>query len=216
MASTGTIFVVSAPSGAGKTSLVQAVRRRLPGLGFSVSYTTRPPRLGEVHGEHYYFVDKTTFAELMAHGEFIEQAQVFGEYYGTSRSQVQAMLDAGKDVILEIDWQGARMARQAMPGCLSVFILPPSRQALQHRLRGRGSEDESAIAKRLADARQEISHYNEYDYLIVNDDMQEALDLFEAVIQAGRQRMAVQRIRQASLIQALLADEVTEHGTDYR
>ena len=208
--------MVSAPSGAGKTSLVQAVRRRLPGLGFSVSYTTRPPRPGEVHGEHYCFVDKATFVALMAQGEFIEHAQVFGEYYGTSRTQVQALLDAGQDVILEIDWQGARMVRQAMPGCLSIFILPPSRQTLQQRLRRRGSEDEAAIAKRLADARLEISHYNEYDYLIVNDDMQEALSLLEAVIQAGRQRMAVQRIRQAPLIQALLADEVTEHGADYR
>lgn len=207
MPTTGTVFVVSAPSGAGKTSLVQAVRRRLPDLGFSVSYTTRPPRPGEEHGVHYFFVDKGTFAKLMEHGEFIEHAQVFGEYYGTSKSQVQGMLREGRDVILEIDWQGARQAREAIPSCLSVFILPPSRQALQERLQGRGSEDEAAMARRLADAREEISHYNEYDYLIVNDDMQEALDLFEAVIRAGRQRMAVQCLRQATLIQALLSDE---------
>lgn len=209
METPGTVFVISAPSGAGKTSLVQGVRRRVPGLGFSVSYTTRRPRPGEINGEHYCFVDKPTFVELMDRGEFIEHALVFGEYYGTSKSQVQAMLQDGQDVILEIDWQGARQARQAIPSCVSVFILPPSRHTLQRRLQGRGSEDQAAIAKRLADAREEISHYNEYDYLIVNDDLQEALDLFEAVIRVGRQRTAVQRIRQAALIQALLTDEVT-------
>jgi guanylate kinase len=209
METPGTVFVISAPSGAGKTSLVQGVRRRVAGLGFSVSYTTRRPRPGEVHGEHYYFVDKQTFVELMGRGEFIEHALVFGEYYGTSKSQVRAMLQAGQDVILEIDWQGAQQARQAIPSCVSVFILPPSRHTLQCRLQGRGSEDPAAITKRLADAREEISHYNEYDYLIVNDDLQEAMDLFEAVIRVGRQRTAVQRIRQAALIQALLTDEVT-------
>jgi guanylate kinase len=205
METLGTVFVISAPSGAGKTSLVQGVRRRVAGLGFSVSYTTRRPRPGEVHGEHYYFVDKQTFLELMDRGEFIEHALVFGEYYGTSKSQVQGMLQDGQDVILEIDWQGARQVRKGKPDCVSVFILPPSRVELERRLRGRGSDAPEVIERRLFNSREEIAHAHEFDYIIVNDRFEDALGDLRSIVRAVRQRAPLAARRHESLIEELLA-----------
>jgi len=182
----GTLYIISAPSGAGKTSLVKALCKQMTGIGLSVSHTTRPQRPGEVDGVDYWFVDKSAFAQKQEEGDFLESAQVFDNFYATSRSAVETQLLRGEDVILEIDWQGARQVREVMPEQLSVFILPPSREVLETRLRKRGQDSDEVIARRMQDATQEISHHDEYQYLIINDDFETALSELSCLVNAQR------------------------------
>ena len=171
-----TLFIVSGPSGSGKTSLVKALTEKMPGTVVSVSHTTRPRRPGEVDGKDYYFTSVEAFTEMVENGEFLERAEVFGNYYGTSQACVQKQLDEGFRVILEIDWQGARLTRQRMRGIISIFILPPSREELEKRLRHRGQDSDATIAGRMRKAESEISHYNEFDYIVLNEDFDRALE----------------------------------------
>lgn len=201
---TGTLYIISAPSGAGKTSLVKALVDTIPGLSISVSHTTRPRRDGEVDGVDYHFVDAEAFEAMVAAGEFLEHARVFGNAYGTARSSVEEQLDAGTDVILEIDWQGAQQVRAALPDAVSVFILPPSRRELERRLRARGKDSEDVIARRLREAQSEMSHYHEYDYLVVNDAFGHAVEELVAVARARRLRLAAQQERLGDTLQDLL------------
>jgi len=200
----GTLYVISAPSGAGKTSLVKALLDLDKQLAVSVSNTTREPREGEQDGVDYHFTQGDRFEEMVAAGEFLEHAKVFDNHYGTSLAEVERLLTQGLDVILEIDWQGAQQARERMPGCVAIFILPPSLEALESRLRGRGQDDEDIIARRMQDARSECSHYDEYNYLIINDDFDIALADLASIFRAGRQRLLVQRIACRKLLTALL------------
>lgn len=200
----GTIFTVSAPSGAGKTSLVNALVGQEPQVALSVSHTTRPPRSGEEDGRDYHFVTPERFQAMVEQGAFLEHAEVFGNYYGTSEAAVEAQLAAGHDVILEIDWQGARQIRRLRPDCLSIFVLPPSRAVLEERIRGRGQDGEAVIARRMAAAQSEMSHYAESDYLIVNDDFYRALAELRAVIVAQRVSRKRQEAGLAALIKSLL------------
>lgn len=176
------LFVIAAPSGAGKTTLVKAIVARHPELRFSISYTTRKQRPNEQHGRDYFFVDEAEFLRLRERGELLESALVFDNYYGTSRSQVEACLAQGLDVILEIDWQGARQVRGAMPACISIFILPPSRGELERRLRGRKTDSEEVIERRLRDAVSDMGHWREFDHCIVNDNLDLAVLELEAVL----------------------------------
>jgi guanylate kinase len=178
----GRLFVIAAPSGAGKTSLVRALMEREPGLRFSVSYTTRPPRPTERPGHDYFFVDRGEFERMVANGEFLEHARVFDNYYGTARRQVEKALAAGQDLILEIDWQGAAPVRGALPECISIFILPPSRPELERRLRGRGTDAEEVIQRRLRDAASDMTHWREFDHVVVNDDFEQALADLQAIV----------------------------------
>lgn len=171
----GSLFVIAAPSGAGKTSLVNEVLRRDPELRVSVSHTTRKPRPHEVAGKHYWFVDVDEFRRLIDAGEFLEHAQVFDNFYGTGRAQVEALRNAGHDVILEIDWQGARQVRAALPDCHTVFILPPSRRELESRLRNRKTDSEAVIERRLRDSIADMSHYREFDSVVVNEEFEHAV-----------------------------------------
>lgn len=204
----GTLYIVSAPSGAGKSSLIQALLKTQPlyDTQVSVSHTTRQPRPGEVHGEHYFFVNHDEFKEMISRDAFLEHAEVFGNYYGTSREAIEQVLATGVDVFLDIDWQGAQQIRQKMPHARSIFILPPSKIELDRRLRGRGQDSEEVIAKRMAQAVAEMSHYAEYDYLIVNDDFDTALTDLKTIIRAERLRMSRQKQRHDALISKLLAD----------
>lgn len=202
--SQGTLFVVSAPSGAGKTSLVKALRDSVDGFTVSVSHTTRAQRPGEQHGRDYFFVERSEFERMIEAGEFLEHARVFDNHYGTARSTVEAALDQGRDVLLEIDWQGARQVRSLMPDCLSIFILPPSRKALQERLTTRGQDDHETIARRMRDAMSEMSHYGEYDYLVVNDDFEHALADLKSIVAANRLGMARQVEKHREMITGLL------------
>jgi guanylate kinase len=181
----GHLFVIAAPSGAGKTSLVRALMQRLPQLRFSISYTTRKQRENEVHGHDYFFVTKPEFERMRDAGEFLEHANVFDNYYGTSRKQVEERLAAGENVLLEIDWQGAQQIRRAMPEARTIFVLPPSRAALEQRLRGRATDSEEVIARRLKDSIADMSHWNEFDYVVVNDDFERATSELESIV-AGR------------------------------
>ncbi|MBT8120673.1 MAG: guanylate kinase [Gammaproteobacteria bacterium] len=201
----GTLYIISAASGAGKTTLVSAVLEQLDDLEVSVSHTTRAPREGEVDGVNYHFVDKDTFEAMVEDSEFIEYATVFGNMYGTSRQHIQEQLLKGKDVILEIDWQGARQIRQLMPDCRSVFIVPPSREALRQRLTSRGTDDEEIIARRMLEAISEMSHYVEFDYLIINDDFDEARDNLAAIIRGNRMLHVQQQQKHADLLARLLS-----------
>ncbi len=201
----GTLFIVSAPSGAGKTSLVKALLESTPDLVVSVSHTTRAMRPGERDGVDYHFVDVETFHGMVEAGAFLEHAQVFDNFYGTSQAAVEAELAAGRDVILEIDWQGARQVRRLMPDAVGVFIVPPSREALEQRLRGRGQDSDEIIARRMRDAQSEASHYGEYDYLVVNDDFDLALKQLWAVIEARRLRLGAQSVRHERLLRDLLS-----------
>jgi len=178
----GSLYVIAAPSGAGKTTLVRELVGRNPELKFSISYTTRQRRETEVHGRDYFFVSPAEFVELKNRGELLESAIVFDNMYGTSRSQVEEHLQQGHDVILEIDWQGAQQVRESMPDCVSVFILPPSRPELEKRLRGRRTDSETVIARRLDDALGDMSHWDEFDHIIVNDQLDEAVDALQAVL----------------------------------
>jgi len=184
-ASAGKLWVVAAPSGAGKTSLVRALLERDPTLRFSVSYTTRARRSSEVDGRDYFFVDEPRFLEMVRAGEFLEHAQVFDNWYGTGREHVAGLLAAGSSVVLEIDWQGARQVRDRAPESHSVFILPPSVAELERRLRGRKTDSEAVIARRLRDAQSDMTHWHEFDHVVINDDFAAALDRLAAVI-AGR------------------------------
>lgn len=200
----GTLYIISAPSGAGKTSLVKALLERMDGVSVSVSCTTRAPRPGEVDGVDYHFVDKAGFERLIADGEFLEHAQVFDNFYGTRRATVTARLEAGEDVILEIDWQGARQVFAAFADAVKVFILPPSRETLRERLVGRGQDAQAIIERRMADAVGEMRHFDEYHYLIFNDDFDTALGELQALFRARRLRLAAQRQRHAAALQGLV------------
>ena len=201
----GTLFIVAAPSGAGKSSLVNAVLAKEPGIALSISFTSRAPRPGERHAQHYHFVSKDEFKRMVAAGDFFEHALVHGDYKGTARQSVEPQLASGKDVLLEIDWQGARQVREQVPDSVSVFILPPSRDALQTRMRNRGQDSEETIARRLAAAREEMSHYDEFDYVIVNEHFDAAAAELRAIFVAHRLRRPVQAERHADLIRDLLA-----------
>ena len=202
----GTLFIVAAPSGAGKSSIVNAVLARDPNIALSISFTSRQPRPGERHAEHYHFVSKDEFESMVAAGDFFEHALVHGDWKGTARQSVEPQLNAGKDVLLEIDWQGARQVRDKVPGAVSVFILPPSREALEQRMRNRGQDSEAVIQQRLAAAREEMSHYGEFDYVIVNEHFAVAVDEMCSVFTASRLRREQQVARHGRLITALLAD----------
>ena len=200
----GALFIVSAPSGAGKTSLVKAVLERVEHISVSISHTTRAKRPKEKHGVNYHFVDTATFEDMIARREFFEYAHVFGRYYGTSHRAISDKRCRGEDVILEIDWQGARQACSAAPEAISIFILPPSREALERRLHSRGQDAPETIARRMQDAISEISHYNEFDYVIINDDFNAALRDFEAIIHAERVRRERVAKAQRALLEALV------------
>ena len=198
----GSLFIVASPSGGGKTSLVKALLGQEPGIRLSVSHTTRPPRTGEVEGVHYHFVSTAEFERLAGERAFLEHAEVHGNRYGTSRGAVIPILERGGDVILEIDYQGARLIRAQLPECVSVFILPPSRVELERRLRARASDSEAVIQRRLANSREEMAHVEEFDYIIVNDRFEHALEDLRSVVRSQRLR----RIVQGPALAALIAD----------
>jgi len=200
----GTLYVISAASGAGKTSLVNAVLEQVDNLVVSVSHTTRAPREGEVDGVNYHFVDKATFETMVEAGEFFEHATVFGNMYGTSQQHIEEQLQKDVDVILEIDWQGARQIRQLKPACKSIYIVPPSTTALRERLDARGQDDEAVIDKRMREAISEMSHYVEFDYLIINDDFDEAREDLAAIIKGNRMLHEHQQQKHADLLAQLL------------
>ena len=202
----GTLFVVTAPSGAGKTTLVRNLLARDPQLQLSISYTTRAPRAGEQDGREYHFVDVPTFRELRDRGEFIEWAEVHGNYYGTSKLWLKAQLAAGNDTLLEIDWQGAQQVRKFFPAAVGIFILPPSVEDLENRLRGRNTDSDEVISRRLLGARGEMRHVAEFDYVIINNQLQAAIDDLVAVVRAARLRYATQRLRQPHYFEFLEQD----------
>ena len=200
----GTLFVISAPSGAGKTSLVKALLEQTEGIGVSVSHTTRVKREGEQDGVDYHFIDKESFISMVEQGAFLEHAQVFDNYYGTAIANIEAKLKQGEDVILEIDWQGAEQVRKQLPYSVNIFILPPSQQALEERLRGRGQDSDDIIARRMRDAKSETSHYSEYDYLVVNDDFDNALVDLRGIVLARRCRYEAKTQQLTALLKELL------------
>jgi len=202
--SRGVLFVVSAPSGAGKTSLVRKLRTLVDGFSVSVSHTTRPQRSGEIDGVDYYFIKRETFEDRVASGAFLEYAQVFDNYYGTALATVETALSSGKDVLLEIDWQGARQIKAKIPDCQTLFILPPSLEALSHRLHQRGQDDSTTIARRMRDALSEMSHYQEYDYFVINDDFDKAVAEMLNIVLACRFKTPVQYSKHEALIADLL------------
>jgi guanylate kinase len=205
----GRLFVIAAPSGAGKTSLVKALLASTPSLRLSVSHTTRQRRPTEEEGREYHFVSVPEFERLRAAGEFLEHARVFDNFYGTSRAFVGQQLAAGHDVVLEIDWQGAQQVRHAMPQCVSVFILPPSRATLAERLARRATDTAEVIVRRLADAAGDMSHYREFDYVVVNDDFERAVEDLERIVGGEAQDLRSDRPQLASLLAQLLAPAPT-------
>ena len=204
--SLGNLYILSAPSGAGKSSLINALLADLPRneVRLSISHTTRNPRPAEEDGVHYYFTTHAEFEALIEKDHFLEWAEVFGNYYGTSLPMIEKSLEQGVDVFLDIDWQGARQIRQKVPNVKTIFILPPSREELKNRLVGRGQDSEETIAKRMAEAKSEMSHYSEFDYVIVNDDFQQALSELKAILTAERLKLVSQEIRHKALIEQLL------------
>jgi len=200
----GTLYIVSAPSGAGKTSLVKALLDALPEVRVSVSHTTRAMRPGEVDGVNYHFVDCATFTRLLEHGDFLEHAEVFGNYYGTSQAALERTLAEGHDLILEIDWQGAQQVRRKLPQAQSIFILPPSQAALRQRLDNRGQDSAEIIERRMREAVSEMSHYVEYDYLIINDDFAKALEDLKSIFRTRQLRLDRQQRRHDDLLEDLL------------
>ncbi len=199
----GTLFVISAPSGAGKTSLVSEMLRQDSLLGVSVSHTTRPMREGEQNGVNYHFVSRGEFEAMIARGDFLEHADVFGNLYGTSQVWVRETLATGQDVILEIDWQGAKQVRRLIPECVSVFIVPPSAEVLRQRLVGRGTDAPDVVERRLAEAEEECRHAVEFDYLVVNDDFSTALADLLAIVRSRRLQIAAQQQRYGELLAGL-------------
>jgi len=198
----GNLFVVVAPSGAGKTSLVNELLRRDGRMRLSISYTTRAPREGEAHGREYHFVDRNTFERMIASGDFLEHANVYGNYYGTSKRWIEAELAGDNDVLLEIDWQGARQVRSLFPEMVGIFILPPSIAELARRLEARGKDAPDTIATRMASARNEVSHVLEFEYIIVNEEFDSAVSDLQAIVRASR----VARARQSARVASLLAE----------
>ncbi len=199
----GNLFVISAPSGAGKTSLVQALLNINPQIDMSVSYTTRAPRPGEHDGKDYHFVSRETFLAMAKRGEFLESAEVYGNLYGTSQTWINHENSRGRDILLEIDWQGAAQIRGLFPECISVFILPPSLKALEERLKKRGKDNDAVIARRMAAVRQDVAHVAEFDYVIINDNLNEALRELNAVVLSAKLRCARQLTRHQDLINQL-------------
>jgi guanylate kinase len=200
----GKLYVVAAPSGAGKTTLVRLLLDSEPGVHLSISYTTRGPRPGEADGREYHFVDVATFRAMMARGDFLEWAEVHGNFYGTSKVWIADHLAAGHDVLLEIDWQGAQQVRAVFPEAIGVFILPPSMEELTRRLTGRGTDSAEVIERRLAAAQAEMRHVGEFDYVIINDGLEQALDDLRSVVRASRLDLAGQRARHAALFARLI------------
>lgn len=203
----GNLFVVSAPSGAGKTSLVNALLGINKSIDLSVSYTSRPARPGEINGQDYHFVSRDTFLEMIKHGDFVESAEVYGNLYGTSQSWITKEMKAGRDILLEIDWQGAAQVRIKFPDCISIFILPPSIQALETRLTGRKQDSAEVITRRLHAAQDDIAHVAEFDYVIINDKLDEALQQLNSIVIAMGLRRERQLERQAALINQLQKQE---------
>jgi guanylate kinase len=200
----GILFIVAAPSGAGKTTLTRALLESEPGMLLSVSYTSRAPRPNEMDGVHYHFVSRAEFEAMIARGEFFEHAVVHGDLKGTSRKVVEQTLAQGRDVLLEIDWQGARQVRAQLPGTVSIFILPPSRAELERRLRTRASDDEETIRRRLADSQRDMTHATEFDYIVVNDEFDTALRDLRAIVDAHRHKRALPRPDHRVLLAELL------------
>jgi guanylate kinase len=200
----GHLYIVSAPSGAGKTTLVKLLFQNDSGIRLSISSTTREPRPGESDGCEYHFVDIPNFIEMASHGEFLEWAEVHGNYYGTSKQWIIDEMTAGRDVLLEIDWQGAQQVRKVFPEAIGIFIMPPSLDVLKARLSGRGTDSPETIARRIAAARDEMRHVDEFDYVIINDDLQQALDGLISIVKASRHQYATQRQRHPALFATLL------------
>lgn len=203
--SIGNLYIVSAPSGAGKTSLVKALLEAEPRVRVSVSHTTRPMRPGEVDGVNYHFVSREQFTAMLEQDAFLEHAQVFDNFYGTSQHWVEQTLAEGYDLILEIDWQGAQQVRRLLPQAKSIFILPPTQEALRHRLTNRGQDSGEIIERRMRDAVSEMSHYVEFDYLVINDDFGHALQDLKAIFRANQLLQAPQQMRHGGLLSELLA-----------
>ncbi len=202
----GHLFVVSAPSGAGKTSLIKALAEADPALSVSISHTTRPKRAAEAQGVHYHFVDAQTFEAMRRQGAFLEWADVFGHRYGTARQGVAEAIDAGRDVVLEIDWQGARQVRERLPEAIAIFVLPPSREALRERLTGRGQDRPETIARRTAQAVADMSHHAEFDHIVVNDDFDAALAALGGIVAATRAGSAPPTPDHGPLLAELLSE----------
>ena len=203
--SRGNLFVIAAPSGAGKTSLVKALLERKPQLHVSISYTTRKIRPTEQDGREYHFISVTEFQQLVAQGQFLEYAQVFDNFYGTGRRPVETELAGGNDVVLEIDWQGAQQVRRSMPDCVTVFILPPSRDSLEQRLRNRRTDSEEVIARRLRDAVGDMSHWDEFNYIVVNDDFDRAVGDLASIVEGRGSNLTADRPQLRPLLGTLLA-----------
>ena len=199
----GNLFIVSAPSGAGKTSLVKALLNTNSQIDLSISYTTRTPRPGEIEGEDYHFVSREVFMAMTGRGDFLESAEVYGNLYGTSQSWIENRIASGRDILLEIDWQGAAQVRRKFPGCCSIFILPPSLHDLETRLKGRGKDSEETIRRRLQSAREDIAHVAEFDYVIINEKLEEAISQMNAIITASNLRRDRQLQHYEHLIQQL-------------
>ncbi len=206
MSAQGTLFIITAASGTGKTSLVKELLATTDNLKVSISHTTRQPRPAEADGVHYYFTDKAAFEQLIAEGAFFEYAEVFGNYYGTSKQAVDDLLNQGIDVILEIDWQGALQVKEKSPQAVMIFILPPSRDALRSRLSNRGQDSSDVIQTRLAGAVTEMKNYHHFDYVVINDDFSTALGDLQTIIKAQRLTLTQQAARQNALIESLLSD----------
>ncbi len=202
--SKGTLYIVSAPSGAGKTSLVHAIVNNLPDVVVSVSHTTREMRQGEVDGKDYHFVDDAQFQQMVDKGDFLEHANVFGNHYGTSRQHIQEQLLSGKDVVLEIDWQGARQIRQLMSDSKSIYILPPSIQTLTDRLKGRDQDSDEVIESRMREAVSEMTHYGEFDYIVINDDFDQSAEELASIFVSNRLLLNQQQQRHSKLLADLL------------
>jgi guanylate kinase len=201
----GQLFVIAAPSGAGKTTLTRMLLAAEPCVRLSISHTTRPPRPGEVDGQHYHFIDVPTFEAMRQHGDFLESAHVHGNYYGTSKRAIADLREGGYDVLLEIDWQGAQQVRQQFSDAVGIFILPPSVEELERRLIGRGQDSPEVIARRVAAAKAEIAHVSEFQYVIINKDLSQALADFRAILAAARLTFAAQRAKSPELFARLLA-----------